>query len=263
MRYFIYLSYKGTNYHGWQMQANARTVQGEVNRALSLLLNEKIETTGAGRTDTGVHASYFVAHFDSGQYELYVAANGTAQTLYKLNCILPGDICIHDILHVEATAHARFDAVQRTYKYYISTEKNPFNTEFAAFFPFELNVAAMNDAAQLLFEYTDFTSFAKLHGQSKTNRCRIIQARWEATAGGLEFTISADRFLRNMVRAIVGTLIDVGRGKITRDDLRHIITRKNRCAAGSSVPAKGLWLTGIQYKNAPNISRGIDLPVII
>ena len=173
MRYFIYLSYKGTNYHGWQAQANARTVQDEVNRALSLLLSEKIETTGAGRTDTGVHASYFVAHFDSGQYELYVATNGAAQALYKLNCILPGDVCIHDILPVEATAHARFDATLRTYKYYISMGKNPFNTEFAAFFPFELNVAAMNDAAQLLFEYTDFTSFSKLHGQSKTNHCRI------------------------------------------------------------------------------------------
>ncbi|MDR0693958.1 MAG: tRNA pseudouridine(38-40) synthase TruA [Prevotellaceae bacterium] len=263
MRYFIYLSYKGTNYHGWQVQTNARTVQGEVNRALSLLLDEKVETTGAGRTDTGVHASYFVAHFDSGQYELYVTANGTAQALYKLNCILPGDVCIHNILRVEATAHARFDAVQRTYKYYISTEKNPFNAEFAAFLPFDLDVAAMNDAAQILFEYTDFTSFAKLHGQSKTNHCRLIQARWEATAGTLEFTISADRFLRNMVRAIVGTLIDVGRGKINGDDLRRIITQKDRCAAGSSVPAKGLWLTDIQYKNAPGIPPCINVPVII
>ncbi|MDR2802606.1 MAG: tRNA pseudouridine(38-40) synthase TruA [Prevotellaceae bacterium] len=253
MRYFIYLSYKGTNYHGWQAQANARTVQGEVNRALSMLLNEKIETTGAGRTDTGVHASYFVAHFDSGQYELYATANGAAQAPYKLNCILPADICIHGIQPVDAAAHARFDAVQRTYKYYISTKKNPFNTEFAAFIPFELDVAAMNNAAQLLFDYTDFTSFAKLHGQSKTNCCRITQAHWEATAGGLEFTISADRFLRNMVRAIAGTLIDVGRGKMTCDGLRRIITQKDRCAAGNSAPAKGLWLTDIQYKNAPRI----------
>jgi tRNA pseudouridine38-40 synthase len=137
--------------------------------------------------------------------------------------------------------------VQRTYKYYISTKKNPFNTEFAAFMPFELDVAAMNEAAKVLFDYTDFTSFAKLHAQTKTNHCRIIQAKWEATADGWVFTISADRFLRNMVRAIVGTLVDVGRGKINCDDLRRIIEQKNRCVAGNSAPAKGLWLTDIQY----------------
>ncbi|MDR3133557.1 MAG: tRNA pseudouridine(38-40) synthase TruA [Prevotellaceae bacterium] len=253
MRYFIYLAYKGTGYHGWQIQANARTVQGALDHALSVLLNEKIETTGAGRTDTGVHASYFTAHFDSEQYGLYTAAHSPAQAVNKLNAILPRDICIYDILPVDAAAHARFDAIQRTYKYYIRTKKNPFDTEFTAFFPFELDVAAMNDAAQLLFEYTDFTSFAKLHGQSKTNHCRITQARWEAADGRLEFTISADRFLRNMVRAIVGTLIDVGRGKITRDDMRRIIVQKDRCAAGPSVPAKGLWLTDIRYKNLPGI----------
>jgi tRNA pseudouridine38-40 synthase len=247
MRYFIYLSYKGTNYHGWQAQANARTVQGEVNQALSVLLGEKIETTGAGRTDAGVHASYFTAHFDSEQYALYAATHGAAQVVHKLNCILPHDICIRNIQPVAATAHARFDATQRTYKYYVNTKKNPFNTEFAAFMPFELDMAAMNDAVQLLFDCNDFTSFAKLHAPTKTNRCRITQAKWEATADGFVFIISADRFLRNMVRAIVGTLIDVGRGKINRDDMRHIIEQKNRCLAGDSVPAKGLWLTEINY----------------
>ncbi|MDR3350996.1 MAG: tRNA pseudouridine(38-40) synthase TruA [Prevotellaceae bacterium] len=246
MRYFIYLSYKGTNYHGWQLQANARSVQGEVNRALSVWLGEKIETTGAGRTDAGVHASYFTAHFDSERYET-CNAQGTAYTVDKLNAILPNDICVLGIQPVDAAAHARFDAVQRTYKYYISTRKDPFNTEFAAFIPFVLDVSAMNDAAQALLEYTDFTSFAKLHGQSKTNHCRITEARWEAFDGGLVFTVSADRFLRNMVRAIVGTLIDVGRGKITCDGLRRIIAQKDRCAAGNSAPAKGLWLTDIQY----------------
>ncbi|MDR1405928.1 MAG: tRNA pseudouridine(38-40) synthase TruA [Prevotellaceae bacterium] len=248
MRYFIYLSYKGTRYHGWQIQANANTVQSEVNRALSVLLNEKIETTGAGRTDTGVHASCFVAHFDSGQYESYAAGSSAEYVVHKLNCLLPVDICVHAIQPVTAAAHARFDAVQRTYKYYVNTKKNPFHTEFAAFVPFELNVAAMNEAAQLLFDCTDFTSFAKLHAQTKTNCCRIAQAKWDATADGLVFTVSADRFLRNMVRAIVGTLIDVGRGKITCDDMRRIIEQKNRCTAGNSAPAHGLWLTDIQYK---------------
>jgi tRNA pseudouridine38-40 synthase len=168
--------------------------------------------------------------------------------VHKLNCILPDDICIADICPVAADAHARFDAVSRTYKYYVHTRKNPFNTEFSAYIPFALDREAMNRAAQLLFEYTDFTSFAKLHAQTKTNDCRITQAVWESTDSGLVFTISADRFLRNMVRAIVGTLIDVGRGKITCDDMRRIIEQKNRCEAGSSVPAKGLFLTAIEYR---------------
>ncbi|MDR2361954.1 MAG: tRNA pseudouridine(38-40) synthase TruA [Prevotellaceae bacterium] len=244
MRYFIHLSYKGTNYHGWQVQANAHTVQGELNRALSALLNETIRTTGAGRTDTGVHATRFTAHFDSDRY----ACLSTATNLvYKLNCILPDDICIADIHPVAADAHARFDARSRTYEYYIHVRKNPFNTEFSAYIPFPLDWQAMNEAAQTLFDYTDFTSFAKLHAQTKTNCCRITQALWTTTDNGLVFTISADRFLRNMVRAIVGTLIDVGRGKITRDDMRCIIEQKNRCAAGNSVPAKGLFLVTIEY----------------
>ncbi len=244
MRYFIYLSYKGTNYHGWQVQANAHTVQGELDKALSTLLHEPIETTGAGRTDTGVHAKDFVAHFDS---ERYATVSEGLDVVHKLNCILPDDICIHAIKQVDANAHARFDAMQRTYKYYVSTQKNPFNTEFAAYIPYPLDVEAMNEAAAALFDYTDFTSFAKLHAQTKTNNCRIIHAKWEDTDDGLVFTITADRFLRNMVRAIVGTLIGVGRGKISIDDLRRIIEQKDRCEAGTSAPAKGLLLTEIQY----------------
>jgi tRNA pseudouridine38-40 synthase len=253
MRYFIDLSYKGTHYHGWQRQANARTVQSEVDRALSVLLHEKTETTGAGRTDTGVHARRFVAHFDSERLEVYDTDapshdHRIAHIVRKLNGILPDDICIHAIRPVAATAHARFDALRRTYQYYVSTKKNPFNTEFAALIPFALDVVAMNEAAQMLFEYTDFTSFAKLHAQTKTNCCRVTHAEWSTTDDGYVFTITANRFLRNMVRAIVGTLIDVGRGKIGCDDMRRIIEQKNRCAAGNSVPAKGLWLTDINYE---------------
>ncbi|MDR1681697.1 MAG: tRNA pseudouridine(38-40) synthase TruA [Prevotellaceae bacterium] len=244
MRYFIHLSYKGTNYHGWQLQANARTVQGALNRALSLLLGEEIMTVGAGRTDAGVHAVRFTAHFDSNRY---AGLSASRDLVDKLNAMLPGDICIAAICPVADDAHARFDARSRTYKYYIHTRKNPFAAEFSTAIPCALDCEAMNRAAQLLLEYTDFTSFAKLHSQTKTNCCRITKAVWEPTADGLVFTISADRFLRNMVRAIVGTLIDVGRGKITCDGMRRIIEQKNRNKAGNSAPAKGLFLEAIEY----------------
>jgi len=244
MRYFIHLSYKGTNYHGWQSQTNAHSVQSELEHALSIILNEEIATTGAGRTDTGVHATNFFAHFDSQNYETIAQ---DIDVVLKLNCILTTDICVYDIKLVADNAHARFDAKQRTYKYFVNTKKNPFNTEFSTYIPYALDMDAMNEAAQILFEYTDFMSFAKLHSQTKTNNCRIIYAKWEATSDGLVFTISADRFLRNMVRAIVGTLIDVGRGKITANDMRQIIEQKNRGKAGTSVPAKGLFLTEILY----------------
>ncbi len=167
--------------------------------------------------------------------------------VHKLNGILPADICVYGIRPVAPDAHARFDAIERTYKYYVATRKNPFNTELSAYLPVALDMERMNEAARVLFDYTDFTSFAKLHGQAKTNNCRIVRAAWEATADGMVFTISADRFLRNMVRAIVGTMIDVGRGKLSVDDMRRIIERKNRCAAGASAPAKGLWLVEVRY----------------
>jgi tRNA pseudouridine38-40 synthase len=219
-------------------------VQGEVNRALSIVLREAVETTGAGRTDTGVHASCYVAHFNSHSLQ---GLAPLAEIAHKLNRILPEDICVHRLQEVAPEANARFDARERTYQYFVRTQKNPFNTAFSTFIPFALDLERMNAAARELFHHTDFTSFAKLHAQTKTNNCRITRAEWTPTGDGLVFTISADRFLRNMVRAIVGTLIDVGRGKLSVDDFRRIIEQKDRCKAGGSVPAQGLWLVDIKY----------------
>ncbi|MDR2448809.1 MAG: tRNA pseudouridine(38-40) synthase TruA, partial [Prevotellaceae bacterium] len=219
MRYFICLSYKGTHYHGWQVQENALAVQSELNRALSLLLGEPVVTVGAGRTDTGVHARRYVAHFDSEKNLLDDKMNW----IYRLNGILPPDICVYDIMPVHDTAHARFDAVERTYKYYIHTVLDPFLQDFSVYIPYPLDVVAMNEAARKLLDYSDFTSFAKLHGNNKTSLCKLTEAGWERTGNRLVFTISANRFLRNMVRAIVGTLLDVGRGKMTVNDFVRII----------------------------------------
>jgi len=244
MRFFIRLSYKGTAFHGWQIQQNAPTVQAELNAALSTVFGKTIETIGAGRTDTGVHARNYIAHFDS---EKLIETDNLSVMVYHLNGLLPNDIAVHALAVLPDKAHARFDATERTYKYYIDTCKNPFTFDYAAFFPYNFDVEKMNDAAKLLLEYSDFTSFAKLHADTKTNNCRILQAYWEVQDGQLIFTITADRFLRNMVRAIVGTLIEVGRGKITLTDFRQIIEQKNRCASGASVPAKGLCFEAIKY----------------
>ena len=245
MRFFIRLSYKGTAFHGWQIQQNATpTVQAELNAALTTVLGETIDITGAGRTDTGVHACNYIAHFDS---EKLIATDNLSTIVYHLNGLLPNDIAVHALAVMHDKAHARFDAVERTYKYYIDTCKNPFTFDYAAFFPYDFDMGKMNDAAKLLFDYRDFTSFAKLHTDTKTNDCRIMQAYWEKQNGQLIFTITADRFLRDMVRAIVGTLINVGRGKVTVTDFQRIIEQKNRCASGASVPAKGLCLEAISY----------------
>lgn len=241
-RYFIELSFLGKNYHGWQLQKNAVTVQGTLDNALSLLLNTKIETLGAGRTDTGVHAKYFVAHFDCD------IDFDTLQLCYKLNSFLPNDISVKRVFPVQIEAHSRFDALSRTYQYFICAEKNPFMLDFAAFFFHPLDIKLMNEAARILFDYSDFTSFSKLHSDTKTNNCKIMKAIWkEQKEGILVFTIQADRFLRNMVRAIVGTLLDVGQKKISLDDFKKIIEDKNRCKAGQSVPPQGLFLTDIEY----------------
>jgi tRNA pseudouridine38-40 synthase len=248
MRYFICLSYKGTHYHGWQIQENAPTVQAELNKALGLLLGEPVMTVGAGRTDTGVHARRYIAHFDSERDLL----NDKTNFIYRLNGVLPADICIYDIVLVHDTAHARFDAVERTYKYYIHTAPDPFLLDVSVYIPYPLDVDMMNEAAEKLLNYNDFTSFAKLHGNSKTNLCTLTKAEWERTGNGLVFTISANRFLRNMVRAIVGTLLDVGRGKTALDDFVGMIERKNRRAAGASAPAKGLFLERINYDYVKN-----------
>lgn len=241
MRYFIYLSYNGARYHGWQIQPNGISVQEVLNKALSTLLREPIEVTGAGRTDAGVNASLMVAHFDCQQ----TTDNG--QLTYRLNKLLPPDIVIHKIQQVKDDAHARFSATSRTYHYYIITEKSPFEP-YAYRFPQPLDFDKMNEAAKTLFDYIDFTSFSKLHTDVKTNNCHIITARWEQLSPTKwQFTITADRFLRNMVRAIVGTLLDVGRGVLTIEQFREIIEKKDRCSAGTSVPGNALFLADVTY----------------
>ena len=242
-RYFIELSYRGTNYHGWQIQENAHSVQAELNKSLSILLKEDITTLGAGRTDTGVHAKYFVAHFDSIRADL----SGNPSFLYHLNQILPLDISIKSILSVKPEAHARFDAISRTYNYIICNDKDPFWREFAWMYYGALDIELMQKATQYLSNYSDFTSFSKVGSDNKTSICKIYSAAWEEKDNLLVFTITADRFLRNMVRAIVGTLVDVGRKKISVEYYLKIIEAMDRSLAGSSAPADGLYLTDIEY----------------
>jgi tRNA pseudouridine38-40 synthase len=241
-RYFIYLSYNGGAYHGWQVQPNGVSVQETVENALAVGLRQKTAITGAGRTDSGVHARMMTAHFDTEITDLQ-----TDELAKKLNSLLPADIAIHKIEMVKPTAHARFDAIARTYEYHIVTSKNVFLNGLAARFSEKIDFEIMNEAADILLEYSDFTSFSKLHTDVKTNLCNVTFARWERCGDEWVFRITANRFLRNMVRAIVGTLLDVGRGKIDLQDFRKIIETKNRCAAGVSVPAKGLYLADIQY----------------
>jgi len=242
LRYFIYLSYDGTRYHGWQIQPNAASVQQELNRCLSTLLRTEVFSTGAGRTDAGVHARLMVAHFD-------VEKNIDCQWLTdKLNRILPPDISVSRVRPVVSCANARFDAKARTYHYYIYAKKCPFFRHYATRIPFPLDFEKMNIAAAMLLQVEDFTSFSKLHTDAKTNICRVSRAEWVDDGGGLwHFEITADRFLRNMVRAVVGTLVDVGRGRISPDNFKKIIERRDRCAAGDSMPANALFLVNIVY----------------
>lgn len=241
-RYFIQLSYNGKAYHGWQSQDNAISVQEVLNEKISLLLRESVNLQGAGRTDTGVHAEFFMAHFD-----LISEIKDKVRLINGLNKILPKDIAINNIFWVSNEHHARFSAISRTYEYRIVTKKDPFLSEFAWLYMVPLNLAKMNEAAQILFEYHDFTSFSKLGTQVATNNCKIHFAEWFWKGQILVFRIIADRFLRNMVRAIVGTIIEVGRDRLSVEDIRRIIEKKDRCSAGFSVPAKGLFLTNIEY----------------
>jgi tRNA pseudouridine38-40 synthase len=241
-RYAIQLSYNGGRYFGWQRQPKEISVQEVLEKAFSTILREEIAVTGAGRTDTGVHASFYIAHFDT-ENEII----DSVQLAFKLNRFLPADIAIQKIWKVDSEFHARFSAVSRTYKYFISTVKNPFTTETSFQYTVPLNVDLMNQAAKMLFEFTDFTSFSKLHTDVKTNNCKIYEAEWEKQGDQLVFTIKADRFLRNMVRAIVGTLIEVGKGKISIEQFAEIIERKDRGEAGTSVPPQGLFLVDIEY----------------
>ena len=240
-RYFIEIMYDGTNYHGWQVQPNSITVQEQLEKAISTVLNKKIGVMGAGRTDTGVHAKQFFAHFDYDSNLL------DGNIVNRLNSFLPEDICIKSIFEVKADAHCRFDATSRTYEYIIYNSKNPFLVSKAYFLYKTLNIEEMNKAANCLFDFIDFTSFSKLHTQTKTNNCTIKKAVWDQRGDTLVFTIQADRFLRNMVRAIVGTSINVGLGKISIDDFINIIKSKDRAQAGTSVPAHALYLTQVCY----------------
>lgn len=242
-RYFMYLSYDGTNYHGWQIQPNGISVQECINKALSTILRKDTEATGAGRTDAGVHASMMVAHFDS-----VMESEDAVRLADKMNRLLPRDIAIQRIVPVRNDAHARFDAVSRTYKYYITDVKSPFDGRYRCRMYCPLDYDMMNSAAQTLFDYTDFTSFSRLHTDVKTNNCKIMHASWERLdEHDWVFTIKADRFLRNMVRAIVGTLIDVGRGKLTVQGFRDIIEQQDRGKAGTSAPGNALFLCDIAY----------------
>lgn len=242
-RYFIELAYDGTNYHGWQVQPNAVTVQELLDKALTTLLRQPIETTGCGRTDTGVHAKDFFAHLDVETMD-----NGPSSIDKRsLNALLPHDIAVKQIIPVHPQAHARFDATLRSYEYHIHFEKNPFLKGYSWLLRDTPNLYLMNGAAAIVMEYTDFSCFSKSNTQVKTNNCKIAKAEWVETENGIVFHISADRFLRNMVRAIVGTLLMVGKGEMQPGDIRKIIESKNRSNAGMSVPACGLYLTEIKY----------------
>ncbi|RFZ83377.1 tRNA pseudouridine(38-40) synthase TruA [Mucilaginibacter terrenus] len=254
-RYFIELAYDGTKYHGWQIQPNAVTVQELLNKALSTLLRQPIETTGCGRTDTGVHARKFFAHFTSQPSE-----GGAGKELQQfplqgvegawvrgLNALLPHDIAVKRIIPVQPDAHARFDATLRSYEYHIHFNKDPFVHGYSWLLRDKPDVQLMNQAAAIMMTYTDFSCFSKSNTQVKTNNCKITKAVWEETARGIVFKISADRFLRNMVRAIVGTLLTVGRKEIEPEGIRNVIESKDRGSAGTSVPACGLYLTEVKY----------------
>ena len=240
MRYFIDISYDGSNYHGWQIQPNADTVQHQINLAFSTILNEEINVLGAGRTDTGVHAKKMIAHFDTNQtidFEKFK---------YRINGFLKNDISLNDIYKVKEDAHARFSAISRTYEYRVSRTKNPFSVNSYLLLR-DLDFQSMKKACKFLHGSHDYTSFAKLHSENYTNNCEVYIANWKEDENSLIFTIKANRFLRNMVRAIVGTLIEIGEGKISFSDIETILMSKDRANAGYSVPANGLSLIDIEY----------------
>ncbi len=241
MRYFVELAYDGTNYHGWQMQPNAISIQQVLQEQFSVLFQQKIAITGCGRTDTGVHARQFFAHFDLHE------SIDLDKACFALNNMLPPDIGLKRIFQVHEEAHSRFDAISRTYQYFIHYSKDPFVRYTSYKCRRELDIDRMNAASKLLFNYQDFTSFSKIQTDTKTNNCEMMQAYWEPFGRGVVFTVQANRFLRNMVRAIVGTMLDVGWYKISPDQVGQIVEAKDRSAAGTSVPAHGLFLTQIKY----------------
>ncbi|MCM1150461.1 MAG: tRNA pseudouridine(38-40) synthase TruA [Alistipes sp.] len=243
MRYFLELRYLGGAYFGWQRQPDMPTVQQTLEQALATLLREPVSLTGAGRTDTGVSASYYVAHFDAAQ-----PVADAPKLLRKLDFLLPGDIAVDSLTPVDDGAHARFDACEREYRYYLEPRKNPFTRHASWQYYVPLDVDRMNEAAAMLSEFDDFTSFAKLNSNNRTNRCRIMRADWTVDAQGvLRFTIRADRFLRNMVRALVGTLVDVGRGRYAPEDFRAIVAARDLSRSSAGAPAQGLFLSDVRY----------------
>ena len=241
LRYFIELSYFGKAYHGWQNQPDSITVQEVLEKNLSKILRSKIDIVGAGRTDAGVHSKQMFAHFDSEQ------GIDTALLKYKLNSMLPKDVAISEIFQVQEDVHARFDAVSRSYEYHIVQEKDPFLKDFAWLLKHDLDMNKMNKAAQALYDYSNFKSFSKSRTDVKTYNCRIDHAKWELEGNKLVFHITADRFLRNMVRAVVGTLVEIGQDKYPVSHIHEVIKSEDRGKAGTSVPAHGLYLTRIEY----------------
>ena len=245
MRFFLEFSYNGANYHGWQKQSNVISVQEEINRTLSTILHTRIEVVGAGRTDAGVHAKQMFGHFDCDvDFEIQ-------NLIFKMNSFLPADIAIKNIFKVNSKAHARFDALSRTYRYHIIFNKDPFNKN-AYLFKRKIDLESMNSACQYIIGKQDFMSFSKLNTQNFTNNCEVMFAKWELLDNGMIFTIKADRFLRNMVRAIVGTFLDVGIGQLRSEDITKIIAAKDRSFAGRSVPAHALFLIEIVYPKKIN-----------
>lgn len=247
-RYFMRLAYRGENYHGWQRQPGAISVQQALEEAMARVFRlPELPVTGAGRTDAGVNASCMIAHFDLPGRDL-LPPEKMPRVIHSLNCMLAPDIVVYDIRPVHPEAHARFDAVSRSYRYYAHTRREPFSRELSWLAPPGLDFEAMNRAALILLETDDFTSFSKLHTDAKTNICRVTHAAWRPLGPDRwVFEITADRFLRNMVRAVVGTLVEVGRGKMTLEEFRRVIERRDRCAAGTSMPAGPLFLHDVRY----------------
>ncbi len=254
-RYFLELSYRGTNYSGWQIQQNAVSVQEKVNAAISLITQKQTETTGCGRTDTGVHSTQFFAHFDVDNQII-----DAFSFVYQVNGILPFDISIKALHPVDDAAHARFDAVKRTYRYYVHTYKNGFLADFSGCYFKKVNINLLNEACLLLKAHTDFAAFCKANAQNKTNVCHIHEAGWAENEGVYCFEISADRFLRGMVRALVGTMIDVASEKTTLNQFEEIILSKDRRNAGAAAPACGLYLTKVDYPYL-KVSNNFEFPV--
>ncbi len=251
-RYFVEIAYDGSEFHGWQYQPNGYSVQQAIQECLSKIMrNQKIGVVGCGRTDAGVHAQQFYFHFDLEE------THSSQELVYKLNRMLPRSVAVYDCLEVEPDAHARFDAVSRTYSYFIETVKSPFYDRFAFLYQLDLDIELMNKACSFLFDYTDFTSFSKLHTDTFTNDCEIMYAKWskDSESGRIVFSIKANRFLRNMVRAIVGTMLEIGSGKLPAEAIKETIESKDRGAAGRSVEACGLHLVGVEYPYSVNSNQ--------